>query len=923
MHCRLRPWGELVVELHHIYVVLYTIAAILASVVVLVAWKRRTARGARAIAAVMLGVAIWSAATAVRWYVPTLGQQVFWLNVENLGVWMVPVGFLALALEIAGIERWRTPARIALISITLFVLVNIEWLNPRRLFDTAFVAIRMGSYTHYESVPGPLFWVFIAFAYTLIVVSLVIIFRVYLRSSGSQRRQAAILLIGGSLPLVASVVTQSKYVPLGYLDLEPLAFLATGSLWLAAILRGSLLDVLPLARGVLVEQMLDGVVVVSDGHVVDANPTALAMLRARLDDVLGETAETVFEGVAGATDVLASRGPGRAVVEFGANGDSRYVNLATTPLATGAGTSTAQLITLHDVTEERRVNERLQVAGRVFDSANEAIVVTLLDEDDRIIDVNAAFCRLTGRSREDTLGTGARSLRSTRHPPEFFRAVDETLQTTGQWQGEVWQTRADGSDFPSWLSLSMVEDDTEHMRHVVRVFTDITEIKQAEERLRHNATHDALTGLPNRVLFDDRLEHALAHCRRADSGLAVLFIDLDDFKNINDTLGHARGDELLVEVASRIVTVVRESDTAARFGGDEFAIVVGDIENPAQIEVMSLRLLQALASPYRLGDQDMHVTASIGVALFPADGADATTLMQHADLAMYGAKRAGSNRIKFFSAEFQQSLNRRTKVEKELWAADEEERFFVLYQPQVDLSTGRIVGAEALVRLRGLDGTVVMPEDFIHVAESSELIFRIGDWVLRRACADLSTLHQVDPDLIVSVNFSARQFTGIDVTSLQNVLRASSVGACSLAIELTETALLDDPSEAANRLADLRDVAGLRLSLDDFGTGDSSLTFVRMFKADTIKIDRSFIELLPNDPEARAIVMATIALAKSFHATVIAEGPETEEQVRFLRANGCDAAQGFYFSPPIPADELALLMRAEPFSLPEITAVST
>ena len=789
------------VELHVIYVALYAAATILASVVVLVAWTHRAARGARSLAMLMLGVATWSVCYAVMWYVPSFGQQVFWEKSVGLGIWLVPVGFLALAFDIAGMKRWRAPGRIALISIASFALDNLEWPNPGNLYDKAFVATTIGSYTHFEPVPGPLYWVFVAFAYTLIFIAFVIIFRVFLRSAGAERTQAAILLTGAVVPFFASVPTGLKIVPLD-IDLAPLAFLATGVLWLIAILRGALLDILPLARDLLVEQMVDGVVVVDEANcVADANPAALTMLHAALSEVLGKPAETLLSSVDGADSVLGGSGPRHAVLPVGAGDDPRYVELAVTPLVVGSGGPSARLVTLHDVTEERRASERL---------------------------------------------------------------------------------------------------------------------KEAQDELKHSATHDALTGLPNRFLLDDRLEHALAYARREGCALAVLFVDLDNFKVVNDTLGHAQGDALLVQVARRIVPALRDSDTVGRFGGDEFTVIITDLKDVSQVGLTARRLLEAISSPYRLGDEDLHVTASVGVALFPTDGTDAATLIQHADLAMYGAKGMGRNRVQFFSEKFQDGLNRRMVVEKELWGADEEERYFLLYQPQVDLSTGKITGVEALVRLRARDGTVLSPAEFIPVAEDSELIFRLGDWVLHKACAELALLQRAAPDLIMSVNLSARQFRRIDVTTMQKELQESGVEARSLALEITETALLVDPEETAARLEDLRSVAGLRLSLDDFGTGYSSLTYVRVFRADTIKIDRSLIALLPDDHDAQAVVLSTIALAKSLHATVIAEGPETEEQVRFLRANGCDCAQGFYFSRPAPADELALLLRKGAFPLPDV-----
>ena len=448
------------VELHHIYVILHVGVAVLALGVAFIAWRRRAARGALSLAALMLGIAIWSGATAAMWYVPTLGEQVFWLKAMFLGVWITPIAVLILAFDIAKIERWRTPGRIALMSIVSVAFISIRWLNPGRLYDAAFVAQTTGPYTHYAYVPGPLYLAYNVFAFGMILVGLVILFRVCLRSSGAYRTQAAILLIGGLVPFAAAAVTESGSVPLGGLDLAPLGFLVTGALWLTAILRGTLLDVLPLARDVLIEQMLDGVVVVDgEDHVVDVNPAALTMLHAPLAEVLGKPAEAILSSVNGATAVLRGSGPRHAVLPFGSDDDFRYVDLGITPLVVGPGRPPAQLVTLHDVTEERRANERLKLARQVFDTANEAIVVTLPDADDRIIDVNDAYCRLTGRSREDTVCKDISRLQSDRHSPEFYKAMEQTLFTTGAWEGEVWQTRADGTVFPSWLSLSVAKDD--------------------------------------------------------------------------------------------------------------------------------------------------------------------------------------------------------------------------------------------------------------------------------------------------------------------------------------------------------------------------------------------------------------------------------------------------------------------------------
>ena len=453
----------------------------------MIAWRRRAAHGAVPLAILMLGVAIWSGAYAAMWHVSSLREQTLWLKAAALGIWMVPFGVLVLSFAIARMERWLAPSRIALIAIASFVLANIEWLNPGHLFNRAFVAHTLGPYTHYEPTSGLLYWANTGFDFAIIIVGLVILSRVYLRSSGSRRRQAAILLIGGSVPFVASVITELRFAPLGDLSLTTLSFLVAGTIFLIAILRGSLLDVLPMARDALIEQMLDGVVVIDEKDlVVDANPAALTMLRESLAEALGKPAEALLGSVPGAIDLLGGGGPRRAVLPLGSevdsSGDPRYVELAITPLVIAQDEPPAQLVTLHDVTEERQANESLKLARQVFDTANESILIILLDPASRaIVDANEAHCRLTGRSREDVIGKDILSFRSEKHTPEFYNDIEQALLTVGRWKGEVWQTRSDGSEFPSWISMSVAEGDQWQASHVISIFSDITEIREAEE----------------------------------------------------------------------------------------------------------------------------------------------------------------------------------------------------------------------------------------------------------------------------------------------------------------------------------------------------------------------------------------------------------------------------------------------------------
>lgn len=567
------------------------------------------------------------------------------------------------------------------------------------------------------------------------------------------------------------------------------------------------------------------------------------------------------------------------------------------------------------VNEQNRSHEKLRLAAKVFESSREGIIIT--DAGGTIVDVNDAYTRLHGFPREFMVGKNPRIMKSDVHPDEFYDAMWHSLRERGEWSGEVWDVRADGSLIPKLQSIVAVKDERGRTSHYVGVFSDITQIKDAERQLKQMATHDALTGLPNRLHLSEDLTAAMSRAERQGKQVAVVFFDLDNFKNVNDALGHASGDELLVQVAQRTTAVVRNSDIVARQGGDEFMVVLPDIEEVQDVERLAERLLDAIGEPYQLGLDQAHVTASIGIALFPGDAIDATSLVKHADVAMYRAKELGRNRSQFFSADLQAELYRRMEIETGLRQALDCGAFFLLYQPRVNLRTGQVIGAEALVRWRREDGVQIMPDEFIPVAEEAGLIIPLGEWVLRAACKDLAEMRGSGlTDLRVSVNISARQFRETDVAGIvARTLEEYGLAAEALELEVTETALMYDPDTAAEKIRAVQ-ALGVRVWLDDFGTGFSSLKYVRMFKPDGLKIDRYFTQGLPDDSDARAIVIATIALAQSLEIDTVAEGPETEEQVRFLQEWECSEGQGFFFSRPIPREELAELMASGPFRLP-------
>ena len=563
----------------------------------------------------------------------------------------------------------------------------------------------------------------------------------------------------------------------------------------------------------------------------------------------------------------------------------------------------------------REATEALSMAGRVYETTSEGIVVTT--PDGTIVDVNEGYLSIHGVERADVIGQNPRIHHSGKHDAAFFSAMWATLLGTGHWQGEIWDRRSDGSLIAKWLSISSVSNDEGETTHYVGVFSDITVLKEGEAALEWLATHDPLTELPNRALLADRMTTALARSRRLQTTTAVLHFDLDHFKDVNDTLGHAAGDSVLVTVAERCLKAVRESDTLGRSGGDEFTVIASDYAGPEDLITLAHRLLSAIEQPVTLGEHDAYVTASIGIAVFPEDGTDPGTLAARADIAMYRAKALGKNRFEFCSGGLRDEVLHRAQVATDLRQALKDDRLFLVYQPQVNLATGEIVGVEALVRWRAADGSVIMPAEFIPIAESCSLILKVGDAVLTHAIADLKVLFGAGRGLTMAINVSARQWMEQDVAAA--VIEA--IGAAGLApdhfeVEVTESGITTRADVAAAKVRSLQE-AGVGVSLDDFGMGYASMSYVMDFHPSKLKIDRSFVSGLPEAPSSIAIVNATIALAKGVGAKTLAEGPETEEQVRFLRGSGCDYAQGSYFSQGVPLDRLLELLKDGPFPLPD------
>ncbi len=559
-----------------------------------------------------------------------------------------------------------------------------------------------------------------------------------------------------------------------------------------------------------------------------------------------------------------------------------------------------------DITARKLTENELKIAATVFQS-QEGMFVT--DVTGAILRVNRAFTEITGYTPEEATGRNPRLLSSGRHDSAFYAAMWGSLHNTGVWEGEIWNRRKGGEVYPQHLTITAVSNTDGTVTNYVATMTDITLNKAAAQEIEQLAFYDYLTGLPNRRLLLDRANQALASSSRSGKRGALLFIDLDNFKALNDTLGHDVGDLLLQQVAERLTLCVREDDTVARLGGDEFVVMLEElseetIEAAGQTESIAHKILAALNEPYRLESHRHHSTPSVGITLFNAHQAKVEELLQQADIAMYQAKKGGRNTLRFFDQKMQEAITHRASLESELRAAIDRQQFQLYYQTQLDRA-GRPYGAEALIRWIHPDRGLISPAQFIPLAEETGLILPIGGWVLEAACAQIKAWQQnaATRRLMISVNVSAKQFHQADfVLQVQAACDRHAIAPDLLKLELTESMLLEDVEDTITTMNALKSL-GVQFSLDDFGTGYSSLQYLKKLPLDQLKIDQSFVRDIVNDPHDRSIVRTIIAMAQSLELEVIAEGVETEEQKQLLLRKGCIHFQGYLFGRPVPLGE--------------------
>ena len=561
-----------------------------------------------------------------------------------------------------------------------------------------------------------------------------------------------------------------------------------------------------------------------------------------------------------------------------------------------------------EIVEHREAQGSLRRAATAFENTSEGVIIA--DSSERIVAVNRAFTEVTGYESGEVIGKTPRILQSGRHDRAFYAAMWRSIRETGRWQGELWNRRKDGAIYPELLNVSVVRDEAGGVTHYVGVFSDISAMKESEARFDHLAHYDALTDLPNRLLFRARVEHAVAQAHRRTRQLAVLIIGVDGFKHLNESLGHPAGDELLRRLASRLHGLTRESDTVARLGGDEYAILLEGVTDSESAGLVGRNMLEAIASPFEIEGREVFLTCSAGISLFPDDGADFTVLLRNAEVALHRAKSAGSNTYQFYTAEMTRRAYERFVIESDLRRAVQRREFVLHFQPQFSLGSGELTGVEALARWQHPERGLVAPDSFIPIAEETGLIESLGAWAVREACYQ-AVAWQAEglPPIRVAVNLSARQIASSHLVEVvASALRESGLAADMLELEITEGFLMQHPEAARETLRELKNL-GVTLAIDDFGTGYSSLSYLKLYPVDKLKIDKSFVRDIPFRPDDEAIARAIITLGHGLSLKIVAEGVETEAQAEFLRAHSCDEVQGYFYCRPMPAAELAEFLR--------------
>ncbi|WP_411681999.1 EAL domain-containing protein [Clostridium thailandense] len=762
------------------------------------------------------------------------------------------------------------------------------------------------------------FWIHTIYSYCNVLVVFYILMIKAIKSPKLYCRQNIFILVGATISIIINILFIVTKFEVFFIDATSICVLLTLIILYCVIFHIPKSVMVPIARDLLVENIEDMVIVVdSFNRIIDINPAAIKFIMylertnkkiniGKDRNFIGIKIQEILKFIPAVKHIATTTAENNeSTITLNLNDKDFYFRMYRSPILDTNKFQIGRLFMFHDITklqkytnDLKKLNEELSISDRIINTAIEDVLIT--DASGNIIKVNNSFERISGYRKEDLIGRNPRIFKSGRHNKSFYLDMWNNLITNGYWEGEIWNKRKNGETYPKWMSITPLKKSNGTVENYIAISTDISKIKKTEDKLHSLAYYDLLTGIPNRTLFYDRLERALIRSIDTKKSVALLFMDLDEFKVINDSLGHAAGDLILKEVANRIKSTIRKSDTVSRLGGDEFAVIIENIDKPEDIRILAKAIIEKIFLPYSILGREITLGVSIGIALAPYDEFTVEGLVRKADAAMYDAKESGKGRYSFSSEEIEKRNHETLEMQIKLNSALANNEFILYLQPQTIFTENsfKIIGAEALIRWKTIDGKIFTPNKFIPVSESNGMIIPIGNWVLEEIFRIDKILKNNYINIKLAINVSSKQFENNNLVSkIKEIFKENSSQNINLIIEITESFLLHNTEEAIQNLFELKKL-GIGISIDDFGTGFSSLSYLTRLPVDYLKIDKSFIDNIA-DPNQKNLTPSIISMAKILNLKTVAEGVETKEQVNILINEKCDEFQGYYFSKPL------------------------
>lgn len=766
--------------------------------------------------------------------------------------------------------------------------------------------------------PNTGFCIHSIYSYCGILVGCYILMMRAIKSPKLYRMQSTFIFVGSFISIVINFLFSSSKFKSVFIDATPICVLLTLSVLYWGIFHMPKLVMVPIARDLLVENIKDIVIIVdSSDKIIDINPAGIELITSfvsknkkinirREMNFIGIKISEILQFVPDIKHVDTINDTiNEYIITFNFNDKTFYYRVYKSPIFDTDKSQIGRLFTFHNITKMqeytnnlKQLNEQLLISYKIIDTAMEGILIT--DASGNIITVNNSFERISEYKKEDLIGKNPRILKSGRHNKDFYLNMWHDLITNGYWEGEIWNKKKNGVIYPKWMSITSLSGADGSVENYISISTDMSKIKKAEEKLHSLAYYDLLTGIPNRTLFYERLERALIRANDNKKGVALLFMDLDGFKIINDSLGHAAGDLILKEVAVRINSNIRKSDTVSRLGGDEFTVILENVDKHEYVKIVAESIIEKILMPYNIFGREITLGVSIGIALAPYDESTVEGLVRKADAAMYDAKESGKGRYSFSSEEIEKRNHEILEMQIKLNKALHNNEFSLYLQPQIafDGNGFKIVGAEALIRWKTADGKIFTPDKFIPISENNRMIIPIGNWILEEIFRIDKVLKSNGINIKLSINISSKQFENDNLVSkIKEIFKENSSQNIDLTIEITESFLLQNIEKAIQSLLEIKKL-GIDISIDDFGTGFSSMSYLTRLPVDYLKIDKSFIDDIVNTKH-KNLTPSIISMAKTLNLKTVAEGVETQEQINILINEGCDELQGYYFSRPI------------------------